>query len=76
MKKGLIDMLRLRELLALFEGVNNIEIYGKSGLLFNDTKEKILESVDYQALFANHFVERIGLSTDSRIRPIFKIYID
>ena len=76
-------MLRLRELLALFEGVNNIEIYGKggllygtSGLLFDDTKEKILESIDYQALFANHFVERIGLSTDSRIRPILKIYID
>lgn len=69
-------MLRLRELLALFEGINNIEIYGKSGLLFDDTKEKILESVDYQALFASHFVERIGLSTDSRIRPILKIYID
>lgn len=69
-------MLRLSELLALFEGINNIEIYGESGLLFDDTKEKILESVDYQALFACHFVERIGLSTDSRIRPILKIYID
>lgn len=69
-------MLRLRELLALFEGINNIEIYGKSGLLFDDTKEKILESVDYQAVFASHFVEHIGLSTDWRIRPIFKIYID
>lgn len=76
MKKGLIGMLRLRELLALFEGINNIEIYGESGLLFDDTKEKILESVDYQVLFASHFVERIGLSTDSRIRPILKIYID
>lgn len=76
MKKGLIGMFRLRELLALFEGINNIEIYGKSGLLFDDTKEKILESVDYQALFASHFVEHINLSTDSRIRPILKIYID
>lgn len=69
-------MLRLRELLALFGGINNIEIYGKSGLLFDDTKEKILESIDYQALFTSHFVEHIGLSTDSRIRPILKIYID
>lgn len=69
-------MLRLRELLALFEGINNIEIYGESGLLFDDTKEKILESIDYQAVFASHFVEHIGLSTDWRIRPIFKIYID
>lgn len=69
-------MLRLRELLALFEGINNIEIYGNSGLLFDDTKEKILENIDYQALFANHFVKRVGLSTDWRIRPIFKIYID
>lgn len=69
-------MLRLSELLALFEGINNIEIYGNSGLLFDDTKEKILENIDYQALFANHFVKRVGLSTDWRIRPIFKIYID
>lgn len=69
-------MLRLSELLALFEGNNNIEIYGTSGLLFDDTKEKILESVDYQAVFTSHFVEHIGLSTDWRIRPIFKIYID
>lgn len=68
-------MLRLSELLALFEGNNQIEIYGKS-LLFDNTKEELLESVDYQAVFANHFVERVGLSTDWRIRPIFKIYID
>lgn len=69
-------MLRLSELLTLFEGINNIEIYGKSGLLFDNTKEKILEDIDYQAVFASHFVERVGLSTDWRIRPIFKIYID
>lgn len=68
-------MLRLSELLELFEGNNQIEIYGKS-LLFDNTKEELLESVDYQAVFANHFVERVGLSTDWRIRPIFKIYID
>lgn len=68
-------MLRLRELLALFEGNNQIEIYGKS-LLFDNTKEELLESVDYQAVFANHFVKRVRLSTDWRIRPILKIYID
>lgn len=68
-------MLRLSELLALFEGNNQIEIYGKS-LLFDNTKEELLESIDYQAVFANHFVERVGLSTDWRIRPILKIYID
>lgn len=38
-------MLRLSELLALSEDIHNIEIYGKSGLLFDGTKEKILESV-------------------------------
>lgn len=69
-------MFRLSDLLERFEGCNHIEIYGKTTLLFDDTKEKILESVDYQAVFANHFVERVGLSTDWRIRPIFKIYID
>ena len=69
-------MLRLSELLAMFEGNAHIEIYGKTSLLFDDTKEKILEIVNYQAVFANHFVERIGLSTDWRIYPIFKIYID
>lgn len=69
-------MLRLSELLVLSEDIHNIEIYGKSGLLFDGTKEKILESVDYQALFANHFVERVGLNTDWWTRPIFKIYID
>lgn len=68
-------MLRLSELLELFEGNNQIEIYGKS-LLFDSTKEELLESVDYQAVFANHFVKRVGLSTDWRISPIFKIYID
>lgn len=68
-------MLRLRELLALFEGNNQIEIYGKS-LLFDNTKQELLESVDYQAVFASHFVKRVGLSTDWRIRPILKIYID
>ena len=68
-------MLRLSELLELFEGNNQIELYGKS-LLFDSTKEELLESVDYQAVFANHFVKRVGLSTDWRISPIFKIYID
>lgn len=31
-------MLRLSELLALSEDIHNIEIYGKSGLLFDGTK--------------------------------------
>ena len=69
-------MLRLSELLAFFKDNLNIEIYRKNELLFNDTKEEILENVDYQDLFANHFVERVGLNTDWWTRPIFKIYID
>lgn len=69
-------MFRLSDLLERFEGNNQIEIYGKTGLLFDNTKEELLESVDYQALFAHHFVKSVGLSTDWRIRPIFKIYID
>lgn len=68
-------MLRLSELLALFESNNQIEIYGKT-LLFDNTKEELLESVDYQAVFANHFVKSIRLDTDWRIYPILKIYID
>ena len=69
-------MLRLSELLAFFKDNLNIEIYRKNELLFKDTKEEILENVDYQDLFANHFVERVGLNTDWWTRPIFKIYID
>ena len=67
-------LIRLNELLDLFEDNDNIEIHGRN-LLMNDTKEKILENIDY-FLFSRHFVKRIGLSTDWRIRPIFKIYID
>ena len=69
-------MLRLSELLALSKDIHNIEIYRGNELLFNDTKEEILENVDYQDLFANHFVECVGLNTDWWTRPIFKIYID
>ena len=69
-------MLRLSELLAFFKDNLNIEIYRENELLFNDTKEEILENVDYQDLFANRFVERVGLNTDWWTRPIFKIYID
>lgn len=69
-------MLRLSELLGLSKDIHNIEIYRKNELLFNDTKEEILENVDYQDLFANRFVERVGLNTDWWTRPIFKIYID
>lgn len=69
-------MLRLSELLGLSKDIRNIEIYRKNELLFNDTKEEILENVDYQDLFANRFVERVGLNTDWWTRPIFKIYID
>ena len=69
-------MFRLSELLALSKDIHNIEIYRKNELLFNDTKEEILENVDYQDLFANRFVERVGLNTDWWTRPIFKIYID
>ena len=69
-------MLRLSELLALSKDIHNIEIYRENELLFNDTKEEILENVDYQDLFANRFVERVGLNTDWWTRPIFKIYID
>ena len=69
-------MLRLSELLAFFKDNLNIEIYRENELLFNDTKEEILENVDYQDLFANHFVEHISLNIDWCIRPILKIYID
>ena len=69
-------MLRLSELLAFFKDNLNIEIYRKNELLFNDTKEEILENVDYQDLFANHFVERVSLNTDWWTRLILKIYID
>ena len=69
-------MLRLSELLGLSKDIRNIEIYRKNELLFNDTKEEILENVDYQDLFANRFVERVSLNTDWWTRPIFKIYID
>ncbi len=69
-------MLRLSELLAFFKDNLNIEIYRENELLFNDTKEEILENVDYQDLFANRFVERVGLNTDLWTRPILKIYID
>ena len=69
-------MRRLSELLAFFKDNLNIEIYRENELLFNDTKEEILENVDYQDLFANRFVERVGLNTDWWTRPIFKIYID
>ena len=69
-------MFRLSELLALSKDIHNIEIYRKNELLFNDTKEEILENVDYQDLFANHFVEHVSLNTDWWIRPILKIYID
>lgn len=67
--------LSLSELLAFFKDNLNIEIYRENELLFNDTKEEILENVDYQDLFANHFVERVGLNTDWWTRPILKIYI-
>lgn len=69
-------MFRLSDLLERFEGNNYIEIYGKHGLLFDDTKEKILENIDYQILFAHHYVKYVSLNTDWHIRPIFKIYID
>ena len=69
-------MLRLSELLAFFKDNLNIEIYRKNELLFNDTKEEILENVDYQDLFANRFVDHIGLNTNWRTRLILKIYID
>lgn len=69
-------MLRLSELLAFFKDNLNIEIYRKNELLFNDTKEEILENVDYQDLFANRFVEHVGLNTDLWTRLILKIYID
>ena len=69
-------MLRLSELLAFFKDNLNIEIYRGNELLFNDTKEEILENVDYQDLFANRFVERIGLNTEWCTRTIFTIYID
>lgn len=69
-------MLRLSESLAFFKDNLNIEIYRENELLFNDTKEEILENVDYQDLFANRFVERVGLNTDLWTRPILKIYID
>ena len=69
-------MLRLSELLAFFKDNLNIEIYRKNELLFNDTKEEILENVDYQDLFANRFVEHVGLNTDWWTRLILKIYID
>lgn len=68
---------RLSEVLELFEGNNEIDIYGYGKApLFYDTKEKILKDVDYQTMFAKHFVKSVSLSTDWRIRPIFKIYID
>ena len=69
-------MLRLSESLAFFKDNLNIEIYRENELLFNDTKEEILENVDYQDLFANHFVEYVSLNTDWWTRPILKIYID
>lgn len=69
-------MLRLSESLAFFKDNLNIEIYRENELLFNDTKEEILENVDYQDLFANHFVEHVNLNADWWTRPILKIYID
>ena len=69
-------MLRLSELLAFFKDNLNIEIYRKNELLFNDTKEEILDNVDYQDLFANRFVEHVGLNTDLWTQQIKKIYID
>lgn len=69
-------MLRLSESLAFFKDNLNIEIYRENELLFNDTKEEILENVDYQDLFANHFVEHVSLNTDWWTRLILKIYID
>lgn len=69
-------MLRLSESLAFFKDNLNIEIYRENELLFNDTKEEILENVDYQDLFTNHFVEHVSLNTDWWARPILKIYID
>lgn len=69
-------MLRLSESLAFFKDNLNIEIYRENELLFNDTKEEILENVDYQDLFANQFVEHVGLNIDWWTQPILKIYID